>query len=270
MVGSLRKRLLRASLALLVTVLCGTLAASATAQDVPGGVATSASITLSTAKTSRINFAGDADWFKITLRNANAYRVTTDKPYAAIRIYDAGGRLRVSSRNGQSLVWRTPVTGTFFVAAKGVGAGTGGYTMRVAVEDTSANRATEGRVTVGKPKRGTMLNTGNFDFFGDPVLYPPDEDWYRVSLTPGFYLVEVTIDVDVVERLSVRNATGGIVAITSCLSLAGCIGEDGLFTTIETAGTYYVALSHGPAGRTRDANYTLAVTRCDDNGAVCD
>ena len=64
---------------------------AAQAQDIPGNVRTSASIAKGTAVASRINFAGDTDWFKLTLRDANAYKIVTSGTLAAIGIYNASG-----------------------------------------------------------------------------------------------------------------------------------------------------------------------------------
>jgi hypothetical protein len=158
------------------------------AQDIPGNATTTATIAKDTAKTSRINFAGDKDWFKITLKNANAYQVVSNSTVAAVEIRDAAGNLRIDSGTAQSLIWRTPVSGTFYIVAKGVARRTGSYTVRVSVFDTSANKATEGRLIVGKPTLGSLNGAGSID--GSPSQ--EDIDWLRVKMTPGRYRLTVT------------------------------------------------------------------------------
>ncbi len=92
--------------------------------DIPASVLTTAKLVKGATQASTIDRAGDADWFKLTLRDANAYAIAISGP-AVIRIYDNAGVLKASSGTKKYYVWRTPVTGTYFISAQGTGTKTG-------------------------------------------------------------------------------------------------------------------------------------------------
>ena len=241
-------------------------AASAQA-DIPDSVLTTATLPKGPAVSSTVDRVGDADWYKVTLRDANAYQITTTGP-AVIRIYDNAGVLRASSGTKKYYVWRTPVTGTFFIAAEGTGTRTGAYTIKYAIYDESANTATESRMTIGTPKTGRMRNSGNLDFFGDPNRFPPDEDWTRLDVkTSGCYLVEATMDnPDYIDHLRVHDVYGNTLQERSCTSTdadgfyTGCVGpSDGILTYL-TPGRYFLSLLAGPAGATQGGYWSATVT----------
>jgi hypothetical protein len=246
-------------------------AGSARAQvDVPGNKTSTATLAKGTTRTSVMDFVGDADWFKLTLNDANSYRITTTGP-AVIRIYRSNGTQAASSGTKKSYVWKAPANGTYFVAAKQNGAATGSYTLKVTVFDASANVSTESRMTVGKPKSGTMINTGNPDFFGDPVAFPPDEDWLRIPLAAGCYCVTATIKLGTI-GFQMLNAAGG----PNLREFSGLNGEAGLACNgtpnvakavfaAPVSRDYFVKTVAGPAGTTQDTSYTLTVNAC----AVC-
>jgi hypothetical protein len=158
--------------------------------DILGNKRTTATLPKATLRTSTMDFAGDSDWYKITLMDSNAYTITATGP-VVIRIYDQAGTLKASSGTSSTYVWRTPATGTHFIAAKHAGGTLGGYTIKVTLNDASANLSTEGRMTVGVTKYGTMTNTGALE---GPDALVPDVDWYRIYLEPGSYHFEAYTD----------------------------------------------------------------------------
>ena len=265
---ALRSLWLRGVVPLATLLLMFGLVQGASAQtDIPANVLTSASLTKGTARSSAIDRAGDADWFKVTLRDANTYQITVAGP-AVIRIYDNAGVLRASSGTKKYYVWRTPVTGTFFVAAEGTGTRTGAYTIKYSVYDESANTATESRMTIGTPKTGRMRNSGNFDFYGDPFRFPPDEDWTRFDVkTPGCYLIEATMEYpDFIDYLRLRDANGNVMQEQYCASLdenfniVGCVGPTYGLLAYVTPGRYFLSLLSGPAGATAGGQWSASVT----------
>ena len=91
-----------------VTGLClglaGALAAGpARAQaDIPGNKTSTVTLAKGTARASTMDFVGDADWFKLTLNDANSYQITTTGP-AVIRIYRSNGTPGGEQRHQEEL-----------------------------------------------------------------------------------------------------------------------------------------------------------------------
>lgn len=175
--------------------------------DILGSKRTTATLPKATLRTSTMDFAGDADWYKITLKDSNAYTIAATGP-VVIRIYDQAGVLKASSGTSSTYVWRAPATGTHFIAAKHAGGAIGNYSIKVTLNDASANVATEGRMTVGVTKYGTMTNTGALE---GPGALVPDVDWYRIYLEPGSYHLEAYTDQeqDFLSIFGIRDPQGG-------------------------------------------------------------
>ncbi len=233
--------------------------------DIPRSIATFATLTKGVAQSSTIGVARDADWFKVVLRDSNSYQITIQGP-AVIRIYDATGASVASSGTAKNYTWFAPRTGTYFVGAVGEGTKTGAYTIRYVVADNSANTATEARLVLGKPKTGTMRNTGNFDNFGDPDLYPPDEDWFRIVLNPGYYCVSAAINDGFVDILEIMNQDGQ--RYTSDFNPFGFLysgfpNVDSADLFIQTSGIYFIKIVAGPRGFTQNTSYTVSVVNCE-------
>lgn len=248
-------------LAVLLIALCWSPSASAQT-DIPADVLTTAALSKGIARSSAIERAGDADWFKVTLRDANAYQINISGP-AVIRIYNNSGVLQASSGSSKSYVWRTPLTGTFFVAALGSGTRTGAYTIKYFVYDESANTATESRMVIGTPKTGKMRNSGNPDLFGNPEGFPPDEDWIRFDVkNRGCYVIEANMSgVDFIEFMDLRDGNGNSLDVRGCALVdgTGCTGINAISSYL-SPGRYYVSLLSGPAGETQGGSWTASLT----------
>ena len=233
--------------------------------DIPRSIATFATLTKGVAQSSTIGVARDADWFKVVLRDSNSYQITIQGP-AVIRIYDATGAQVASSGTAKNYTWFAPRTGTYFVGAVGEGTKTGAYTLRYVVADNSANTATEARLVLGKPKTGTMRNTGNFDNFGDPNLFPPDEDWFRIVLNAGYYCVSAAINDGFVDTLELMNQNGQRYASDFNpfgFSYSGFPNVDSADLFIQTSGIYFIKILAGPRGFTQNTSYTVSVVNCE-------
>ena len=267
---SLLAGLVRAAAAFLA--LFGLLSASpALAQDIPGNKSTGATLAKGTLRTSAINFSGDADWFKVGLNDSNSYKITTTGP-AVIRIYNAGGTLAASSGTSKSYAWRSPANGTYFVAANHSGGAIGTYTIKVGLYDASANLSTEQRMIIGRATTGTMVNTGNIDFLGDPLRFPPDQDWYRVELGTSCYHVRINFPVAFSSFGNRQQQVWtGMTTFPddlapwpeacqfTCDAANGCTG--GFDFVSPAAGTYFVKALAYPAGATVNGlRYSLTVT----------
>ena len=239
--------------------------------DIPGNKSTGVTLAKGTLRTSAINFSGDADWFKVGLNDSNSYTITTTGP-AVIRIYNAEGTLAASSGTSKSYVWRSPANGNYFVAAKHSGGAIGSYTIKVGLYDTSANSSTERRMTIGRTTTGTMVNTGNIDFLGDPLRFPPDEDWYRVDLGTSCYQVRINFPLafssfgnrqqqvwTTMTTFDAGLAPWPEACQFACDAAAGCSG--GFDFVPSAAGTYFIKAMAYPAGTTVNGlPYSMTVT----------
>jgi hypothetical protein len=206
--------------------------------DIPASVLTTASLTKGQARSGTIDRAGDADWYELVLREANAYQITVTGP-AEIRIYDYAGALKASSGTKQYYVWGAPLTGTYFIAAQGKGTRTGAYTIKVNVYEHAAGPTTEGKLTVGRVTTGKMTNSGRIEDFGT-ANFPADEDWLAFQLkTAGCYLLELRMD-SILDWLRIRlyqefvpeSNTYSEVQAFSQECREGCTGSRGIVFTI--------------------------------------
>ena len=247
--------------------------------DIPGNKSTGVTLAKYTLRTSAINFFGDADWFKISLNDSNSYRITTTGP-AVIRIYNEAGTLAASSGTSKSYVWLSPANGNYFVAAKHSGGAIGTYTIKVGLYDTSANTSTERRMIIGRTATGTMANTGNLDFLGDPLKFPPDEDWYRVELGTSCYHVRINFPLafssfgnrqqqvwTTMTTFSTSVAPWPEACQFACDAAEGCTGSFDFVPPV--AGTYFIKTLSYPAGSTVDGlPYSLTVTETPSEACI--
>ncbi|UPT62909.1 MAG: hypothetical protein M0D54_21740 [Hyphomonadaceae bacterium JAD_PAG50586_4] len=138
-----------------------------------------------------IEYQGDSDWYRLSVRPGQRYRIALNTnpnaetplgdPY--LRLVDSEGAELNASDDSEgslnSLLDYTPQSrGTVYVIASAYAdAYQGGYTLRVDTEraptdGTSADRNTRGRLNLGQPLNASL------DFAGDV-------DWYRIRLTEG-------------------------------------------------------------------------------------
>ena len=143
--------------------------------------------------TGSINYAGDRDWFSVTLTAGVRYMFDEQgSPTGAgtlsdslMRLYDGSGTTQLASDDDSGAGFNsrfvyTPVsTGTYYVSAEAFGSNTGTYTVGVHTDDFASDTgAFTGVVALGG------VATGNLDFTGD-------HDWFAASLTAG---VQYTFD----------------------------------------------------------------------------
>lgn len=157
--------------------------------DAGNGADTRARATPGRAVNGVIEYEGDVDWYRLSTRTGQRYRITLagagDSALGdpMLRIIDAdGNEVAMNDDDGESLNsaldYIPRANGDVFIEARAYAdAYTGGYALNVVAErmptdSISANRSTRGRVSLG----GSV--EGNLDF-------PTDTDWYRVRLTEG-------------------------------------------------------------------------------------
>jgi len=178
-------------------------AAPLPADDAGGDVGTRSRISAGRTVTGNIEYEGDADWYRLSTRTGQRYRIALTGAEGAetplgdpmLRVLDAeGNELTSNDDDGESLnsaVDFIPrANGDIFIEARGYAdAFTGTYALNVVAErmptdSISANRSTRGRINLGQSV------DGNLDF-------PTDSDWYRVRLTEGeSYRFGMTSSVD--------------------------------------------------------------------------
>lgn len=212
-------------------------ATGAVADDYAANATTSGRVALGGVATGNIESVGDVDWFAVTLVADQNYRFALNgigltDPRLELR--SAAGALLTSDDDSgdglNSLIsFRAPGSGTYYLAAMGVGSSIGRYTIAFdpqASDDYAASTSTTGRVTVGGSADGRIEFNG-------------DEDWFAVTLAAGqsyrFRLQGLTL---ADAELSLYSAAGVRLAFDD----DGGGGLDAAITyRPAAAGTYYLA-----------------------------
>ena len=238
--------------------------------NIPADVTTTEVLEVGVPRAEIIDAAGDRDWFSVTLQAGQTYTisvvgqlqgVTPPVTDTFVALYDDNGALISSDDDAGShaslfdyadglLTFTAGTTGTYFVEADAIGAGTGAYIVSV---ETRADDA----VLNGPASQTTHVigstTTGTID-------YNADQDWYAVELVAG-ETYEFIVDITGVQNtlpdafLSFHDATGVRLAFDDD-------GGEGLGSrivwTAETSGTYYLS-AQGFTGNSNPStgNYTL-------------
>jgi hypothetical protein len=220
--------------------------------DIASSTATTASLADGGFNTSRIDIAGDIDWFRLALVAGRTYTLTETgtgtggalgNPY--IRgIYTSAGVLIEGTSNDDfgaalsSRVTFAPVnTGTYYLAAAANQGLTGDYRVAltsVVDSDILATTATSATLAVGGVALSTIGAVG-------------DRDWFRIQLVGGTtYSIEETSNESSSRPLAdpffrgVYDSTGVIIAGTTNDNFGGGPNSRISFTA-PTSATYYLA-----------------------------
>lgn len=166
-------------------------AAPVPADDVGNDASTQVRLTPGRQVAGALEYEGDADWYRLSVRSGQRYLVTlagaegADEPLVdpLLRVLDRDGNELVMNDDADmslnsSLEYIPQQSGEVFVEARAYAdAYAGSYVLNVTAEraptdNISAERNTRGRINVGESVDGTL------DFAGDT-------DWYRVRLEGG-------------------------------------------------------------------------------------
>lgn len=231
------------------------------ASSTPGDATTTETLTLGVARTSSIDFAGDSDWYRVTLVAGQTYNFTLNAtsgseldPYLNLR--DASGAIVASNDDsGTSLNsaingFVATTSGTYFVDARAFSDETGGYTL-LASQASNANdtiagsTATTSTITIGGAAQQSAI-----DFAGD-------SDWFRVTLVAGqsyAFALSATGGSPLGDPyLELRDSNGTLISLDD--DGAPAAGVDSLMRfTATTSGTYYLAAR---AYENETGSYTL-------------
>ena len=244
-----------------------------TDDDYPSGIGTRGVVAVGAAATGNIGYAGDRDWFAVTLDERGRYRVdlegsdtdagTLGDPYLH-GVYGArGGRIgRIepdddggSGRNSR-LHFETATAGTWYIAAGADGSDTGSYRVSVTdvTDDILASTATSGVVEVGASATGEIERLHDQDWFAVTLesgrIYRIDLEGHETDAGP---LWDPSLD-------GVHDAAGNLIAGTADRNAVAW--NDRLYFEPESTGTYYIAAGSGGIGL---GTYRLSVTAIVDD-----
>ena len=223
---------------------------------IAGNINTTGSVTVGGSATGAIAYAGQSDWFKVSLTAGSQYvfDVSGQGVIPSIALYDSTGKqitgTYVSDGSGGDLISFEPsVSGTYFIGAAGVASTTGSVTVSVntATPDVLGNILTTGTVTVGGSTHGTLATA-------------TQSDWYKVTLTAGTHY-EVSLGGGTLSGsiVTVYDANGN--ALTTGTGNAANGGAAAYFEPSAT-GTYFIGAS-APGAATGTFIVSVATTTAD-------
>lgn len=222
---------------------------------ISGNTSTTASVIggIGQGNTGSINFAGDSDWYRMTLRAGQAYRfearrVSGVDPTLTLR--NAAGTQLVFNDDGggfpNSLInFTATTTGTYFLDVRGFSSSTGRYqVLAYTPGDQLSTTATP--TAIGGEQQQT-------DFIG----VNGDSDWRRISLVAGrtytFSLDGTAPNALADPTLGLRNAAGTQIAFNDDRN--GALDRNSrIVFTATSSGTYFLearAFANAGTGRYR-------------------
>ena len=236
--------------------------------DFTAGTGTSGTVAVDSPTTGVIDYAGDRDWFAVTLEAGKTYRIdlegsrtgdgTLSDPYLH-GVYDENGVLLDGTTNDDAGVglnsrvfFTAQEAGTYYVAAGAWREHEGTYTLSVTnvPDDFAAGTGTTGTVVVDSSTTGEIETPG-------------DRDWFAVTLEAG---KAYRIDLEGSETAGAGTLSDPYlrgIHDTDGVLLDGTTNDDGgagynsrVFFTAQEAGTYYVAAG---TYHNEEGTYTLSV-----------
>ena len=253
----------------------GSYSLNITSDTIPGNSSSLQTLAMGTAATSAIDFAGDADWWRVTMLSGYGYQIWVEgnqngfgslvDPYLAV--YNNAGVLQASNNN-ISLAQRDAYInlipsngGTFFLSAEESGNNAGGsYTITV-WRDALSSVASATSVAVNGS-------------YSERVGWQDDtSDWMAVTLTAGtlyqFDLLGSAAD-GALSGLSLVDPWLGLRNSAGVLLLSNDDAGDGLNARITftpaLSGTYY--LDAQESGNNASGSYSVLVNSLPVSGAM--
>ena len=186
-------------------------------------LATTSTLARGATEASRVDVAGDADWFRVQMTAGETYgfRVlgaTTDALVGGdLQLRDANGNVIADFTSGSgattTLAFTAGTTGTYYVTVRDTNGGTGGYTLEnIGADSVKAN------ITTGSVIADGTRKTGQIEMLSD-------SDWHRLEAEEGVtYTITLSGDGGTGEleytRLSLRDAAGNLL-----VDRTGAVGE---------------------------------------------
>ena len=223
-----------------------------------------------------IQFAGDQDWFKVTLEAGKLYRIFQkgggpnflEDPYLR-GIHDADGTFIDGTANDDShendsplfkrseVIFTPSTDGTYYVAAGAAGDHLGTYWVKVKEisDDYADDSTTTGAIAVGGSATG-----GNIQFVSD-------HDWFAVALEGGkTYQIEQKADsLSDPYLYGIHDSSGTLIDGTANNDRDESSRDSKVTFTPDADGTYYVAAGayHYGSYDGRLGTYQVSVTEED-------
>jgi len=213
-----------------------------------GSISSPDAVSVNGSVSGTIDFAGDQDWYRVTLVAGNQYAFellavdsglgTLNDPLLRL-LNGSGTELVLDDDSGVGLESRITFTasagGTYFLSAQGYATDTGTFQLTVtnlgSAVDVAGSTATIAAVADGAPATGTIGAAG-------------DQDWYRVTLATGhqyrFDLLGIDSGVGTLNDPFLRLLNGsGAELVTDDDSGSGL--ESHIAFTAGASGTYYLS-----------------------------
>ena len=211
---------------------------------IAGGLSTTARLTPGTPAVGEIDFAGDSDWFRITLAAGETYTFTTYLPGGGLSdsiltLRNSAGRAIATNDDANTgaqllyseITFTAATAGTYFLDVTGYQSATGAFFLsssRPVRDDVAGSTATTASLTVGAGPVRSALNAAG------------DRDWYAVTLTAGetynFTTSATGGAADPDTTLTLRDASGNVLAFND--------DSSGTYSAVRftatSSGTYYV------------------------------
>ena len=248
--------------------------------DFAAGTGTSGAVTVDGSTTGKIDYAGDRDWFAVTLEADKTYRIdlegsetgagTLSNPYLR-GVHDENGVLLAGTRNDNGgtsynsrVFFTAQADGTYYLAAgaygldEGIyGLNEGTYTLSVTnvPDDLADGTGTTGTVAVDGSTTGEIEVPGDRDWFA--VTLEADST-YRIDLE-GSETGDGTLSDPYLRGVYDEN---GVLLDGTTNDDAGAGYNSRVFFTARADGTYYVAAG---AYNSREGTYTLSVANVTDS-----
>ncbi|MBI1189042.1 MAG: hypothetical protein GC206_17180 [Alphaproteobacteria bacterium] len=234
------------------------------AGDIPGDAQTDEILEPNEPRTSRVNPAGDSDWFAVSMIEGRTYRVTVESfgdegpladptltvvapDGAAVADDDDGG-----PGLGAYVSMIAPTSGTYYAQVSGFSDGVGAYTISVVDNEVPGDAATDAWLDGGADERA-----GSVDF-------PSDKDAYRLNVEAGgAYRVTVTPAAEMglaAPSVAIRDFSSDEPVAQATARSGRRAQAVATFTAAEDSPGYFAVVS-GPAGAT--GGYVIAIERTD-------
>ena len=249
--------------------------------DIADNTSTSASLSVHDSITHHIEIAGDLDWIRVDLEAGHNYQFqimdisnTQNADFFLEGLYDSNGeRVEFSLTNvDRNIIEFTPTnTGSYYIAAGGLGSNIGIYELSVTEVITSlieilpmdttielaADTSTSGQLSVGGSVTSLINTIG-------------DQDWFRIDLNAG-QGVRIDLEGEPTEQgtlsdpylYGMHDSNGNFIFGTSNDDGGSGYNSQIIFTA-EQSGSYYVAA--GGFG-SNTGSYQLSATALQTSGA---
>jgi len=214
--------------------------------SIPGDTSTTATLAVGAQVVSTIDFAGDTDWFEVTLVAGTTYDISQlghggGLVDPLVRIMDSVGTelannddIILGSFRDSLLTFTAATSGTYYISAEAWSNNTGSYTL-------SLNQTNAGDVAASTATTASAILNGSLS---GTIEVAGDSDWYEITLTAGSrYIISNTGFGGTIlsnSFLELRDSTGAVIESDN---------DDGpganarLAYNITTTGTYYIAAS---------------------------